>query len=137
MSNSQPSPKVNKFAIAGITLSLIGLILSLLSILFYANLFSSNQKPANDNTNVSTSNSTEVASNFDIAGFYQKVDKGQTRATVLSTTREQPYCMPKNFVEGYGEIEYCEWSKSTHDKNENVTVTFVNGVVDGKSKVGF
>jgi hypothetical protein len=135
MNNPEPT-KVNKLAIVGATLSLIGLVLSLLSIAFYANFFSSNQKPSTETSNLPTSTTSEVNSGFNIADFYQKVEKGQTRAVVISSTSEQPNCAGKNVVEGYGEIEYCTWSKVANDKYESVTVTFVNAIVDGKSKVG-
>lgn len=141
------SPKqVNKLAVIGVIISLIGLVWTFLSVVYFTNLFSPNEKPvvpqSNDsNTDMPAAVSTppieEKEDNFDIPSFYNKVKEGQSRATVMAEASKQPNSCSKNNVEGYGEIEYCRWYKSNNGEYASMTVTFVNQVVDGVSKVGF
>jgi hypothetical protein len=139
-----PPPKqVNKLVLTGAIISFVGLIWTILSILYFSGSLSSNKTviPQSSDTQVGSSSEastpTKEASSFNIRDFYQKVAKGQARMAVMDEAGKKPsYCSSNNQT-SYGEIEYCTWYGDGNDQYASVTVTFVQQVVDGTSKLGF
>jgi hypothetical protein len=136
--------QVNKLALAGLILSIVGIIWTLLSLVFFTSIFSHTKRPVSEDTDTQVSQTSgisrtaEESSNFNFRDFYSKIAKGQSKSIVIVEAGQQPnYCSVGNSVEGYGEIEYCSWYGSGEDNYASITVTFVNQVVDGTSKVGF
>ncbi len=130
--------KTNNLAVAGMLLALIGLAFTLISIPTYISWFSLKSEPlATSDKDVDRQATAADESNFRVRSFYERVTSGQSRAHVVKQANKQPDTCNKNHAEGYGEIEYCSWYGAGSDRYATVTVTFVNGVVDGKTKINF
>lgn len=71
---------------------------------------------------------------LDLAAFYGAVQNGMTKDQVVGAAGgKQPSNCSQSSIQGLGESEYCMWS----DFSNNVSVTFNNGTVISKAKVGF